>query len=57
MAHSAVPALPHKGLRTDEIEATYDEDVLTLTIPKAEDAKPRAIKVNVKKALEDKQAA
>ena len=46
-----------RGLKTDEIDATYDEGVLTLTIPKAEEARPRAIKVNVKKALEDKKAA
>ncbi|MFH1560118.1 MAG: Hsp20/alpha crystallin family protein [Chloroflexota bacterium] len=46
-----------KGLKTDEIEATYDEGVLTLTIPKVEETKPKAIKVNVKKALEGKKAA
>ena len=46
-----------RGLKTDEIEATYDEGVLTLTIPKAEDARPKAIKINVKKALEGKKAA
>ena len=46
-----------KGLKTDEIEAAYDEGVLTLTIPKAEDAKPKAIKVSVKRAIEGKQAA
>jgi HSP20 family protein len=55
-AASRTVTLP-RGLKTDEIEATYDEGVLTLTIPKTEDAKPRAIKVNVKKALEDKTAA
>ena len=46
-----------KGLKTDEIEAEYDEGLLTLTIPKAEDARPKAIKVSVKRALEGKQAA
>ena len=46
-----------KGLNTDEIEATYGEGVLTLTIPKAEDARPKAIKVNVKKGIEGKKAA
>ena len=46
-----------RGLKTDEIEATYNEGVLTLTIPKAEDARPKAIKVNVKEALEGKKAA
>ena len=55
-AVSRTVALP-RGLKTDEIEATYDEGVLTLTIPKAEDARPKSIKVNVKKAIEDKKAA
>ena len=55
-AVSRTVTLP-RGLKTDEIEATYNEGVLTLTIPKAEEARPRAIKVGVKKALEDKKAA
>lgn len=46
-----------KGLKTDGIEATYGEGVLTLTIPKAEDAKPRTIRVNVKNAVEGDKAA
>ena len=46
-----------RGLKTDEIEAAYDEGVLTLTIPKAEDARPKAIKVNVNRAVEGKKAA
>ncbi|MDA0987899.1 MAG: Hsp20/alpha crystallin family protein [Chloroflexi bacterium] len=46
-----------KGLKTDEIEATYGEGVLTLTIPKAEDTRPKAVKVNVKNALEGDKAA
>lgn len=37
--------LPH-GLRTDAAEATYADGVLTLTIPKAEEVKPREIKVH-----------
>lgn len=53
---SRVLTLP-KGLKTDEIEAVYGEGVLTLTIPKAEEVKPRVIKVNVTKALEDEKAA
>ena len=55
-AFSRTVTLP-KGLKTDEIEATYDDGVLTLTIPKAEEVKPKAVKVNVKKALDDKKAA
>ena len=34
-----------RGLRTDAAEATYADGVLTLTIPKAEEVKPREIKV------------
>lgn len=34
-----------RGLRTDAAEAAYTDGVLTLTIPKAEEAKPLEIKV------------
>jgi HSP20 family protein len=33
------------GLKTDEAQATYAEGILTLTIPKAEEARPREIEV------------
>jgi HSP20 family protein len=33
------------GLKTDATEATYADGILTLTIPKAEEAKPHEIKV------------
>ncbi len=36
------------GLKTDKAEATMEDGVLTLTIPKAEEVKPRAIKVKAK---------
>jgi len=36
------------GLKTDKAEATMDDGVLTLTIPKAEEVKPKAIKVKPK---------
>ncbi|WP_168582707.1 Hsp20/alpha crystallin family protein [Gephyromycinifex aptenodytis] len=35
-----------RGLATDRIEADYTDGVLTLTIPVAEEAKPRKITVN-----------
>ncbi|OKL53262.1 heat-shock protein Hsp20 [Bowdeniella nasicola] len=34
------------GVASDKIEATYADGVLTLTIPVAEEAKPRKIQVN-----------
>lgn len=34
-----------QGLDTDRIEATYDDGVLTVVIPVAEQAKPRQIKI------------
>ena len=34
-----------KALKTDETHATFENGVLTLTIPKAEEAKPKQIKV------------
>ena len=36
------------GLKTDKTEATMEDGVLTLTIPKAEEAKPKTIKVKAK---------
>jgi HSP20 family protein len=40
-------ALP-SGLKPDKAEATMEDGVLTLTIPKAEEVKPKAIKVKAK---------
>jgi HSP20 family protein len=37
-----------RGLRTEKCEATMEDGVLTLTIPKAEQVKPKAIKVKAK---------
>lgn len=34
------------GLQADKAEATFDNGVLTLRIPKAEEVKPRQIKIN-----------
>jgi len=36
------------GLKPDKAEATMEDGVLTLTIPKAEELKPKSIKVKVK---------
>jgi HSP20 family protein len=36
------------GLKTDKADATIEDGVLTLTIPKAEETKPKAIKVKAK---------
>ena len=46
--------LPH-ALQTDKAEATTEDGVLTITIPKAEDAKPRTIEVKAKKTIEGKK--
>ncbi len=37
------------GLNVEKAEATFENGLLTLTIPKAEEAKPKAIKVKAKK--------
>jgi HSP20 family protein len=44
------------GLKTDKAEATFENGVLTLTIPKAEEVKPKSIKVKTKSAIEGKKA-
>lgn len=46
-AFSRSVALP-SGLKPDKAEATMEDGVLTLTIPKAEGVKPKAIKVTAK---------
>ena len=40
-------ALP-QGVKTDSIEANYENGVLEVTVPKAEEAKPKRIDVTVK---------
>lgn len=40
------------GLDTDKAVANYENGVLTLSIPKREEAKPKSIKVSVSKAIE-----
>jgi HSP20 family protein len=46
-AFSRSVALPG-GLKSDKAEATIEDGVLTLTIPKAEEVKPKAIKIKAK---------
>lgn len=36
------------GLKTDKAEASFEDGILTITIPKAEAAKPRTIKVKTR---------
>lgn len=43
-------ALP-RGLKTDKAEATFEDGVLTLTIPKSEEIKPKQIKVKASGVL------
>jgi HSP20 family protein len=43
------------SLETDKAEATFENGVLTLTIPKAEEMKPRQIKVKPKGIIEGKK--
>lgn len=43
------------SLQTDKAEATFENGVLTLTIPKAEETKPRQIKIKPKGIIEGKK--
>ena len=43
------------GLETDKAEAMMEDGVLTLTIPKAEEVKPKAIKVKAKEKPKEKK--
>ena len=43
------------GVKTDKSEASLDNGILTLTLPKAESVKPKAIKVKAKPAVEGKK--
>jgi len=43
------------GLKPDKAEATMEDGVLTLTIPKAEEIKPKAIKVKAKEKAKEKK--
>jgi HSP20 family protein len=39
-------------VKSDKAEATFENGILTLTLPKAEEAKPKQIKVKAKKMIE-----
>jgi len=47
-------ALP-SGLDSDKVEASFENGILTLTIPKSEQVKPKQIKVKAKGAVEGKK--
>ena len=53
-AFSRSVSLP-AGVKTDKTEADIDNGVLTLTIPKSEQVKPKQIKVKARGAIEDKK--
>jgi len=48
-------ALP-QGVKSDQIEASYDEGILTVTVPKAEQEKPKRIEVQARKTVEAKKS-
>jgi len=43
------------ALKTEKAEASFEDGVLTLTIPRAEEAKPKTIKVKTKGVIEGKK--
>lgn len=53
-AFSRSVSLP-TGLKTDKAQASLENGILTLTIPKAEEAKPKVIKVKTKGVVESKK--
>ncbi len=44
------------GLKTDKAEAVFENGVLTLTIPRTEEHKPKTIKIKAQKTLKGKEA-
>ena len=48
-------ALP-QGVKADEIQAGYEDGILTVTVPKVEEEKPKRIEVKAKKTVEAKKA-
>ena len=43
------------GLQADKAEASFEDGVLTLTIPKSEAVKPKTVKVKAKRVVEGKK--
>jgi HSP20 family molecular chaperone IbpA len=43
------------AVKSDKAEAVYENGVLTLSLPKAEEAKPKQIKVKARKVIEGKK--
>ena len=48
-------ALP-QGVKPEDIAAGYEDGILTVTVPKAEEEKPKRIEVKAKKTVEAKKA-
>jgi len=46
-----------RGLKTDKTEADFEDGVLTVTVPKSEEAKPRQIKVKAAGVLKSPKRA
>ncbi len=45
-----------KNLKTDEIDATFENGILTISIPRAKEAKPKVIEVKPAHHIEDEKA-
>ena len=54
-ALSRVVSIP-VNVKSDKAEASFENGVLTLTLPKAEEAKPKQIKVKAKGLIEGKKS-
>jgi HSP20 family protein len=49
-------ALP-QGVKSDDISASYEDGILTVTVPKAEEEKPRRVEVKATRTVETDKAA
>ena len=47
-------ALP-QGVKPEDIQAGYEDGILTVTVPKVEEEKPKRIEVKAKKTVEAKK--